>query len=45
MPTTPFIPAQRTVPVWESHQLFREPQYENGVPWTPEDDDSPEDDG
>jgi hypothetical protein len=41
--SAPFIPAQRTAPVWEAGKLFREPQYENGMQW-PSDDDAEEDD-
>lgn len=35
----PAIPAQRTAPVWEFDQLFRQPDYPDGWALEDEDDD------
>jgi hypothetical protein len=44
MPTpTPLIPAQRPPTVWETDQLFREPRYEDGSPWSSSEESDEED--
>ncbi|MGW0948468.1 hypothetical protein ACWD4O_38760 [Streptomyces sp. NPDC002623] len=46
MPTPtprPFIPGQRPPTAWETDQIFRQPEYESGAPWTSHEDQDDED--
>lgn len=39
MKVIPTAPAPRVRPLWERHELFREPHYDNSLAWRDEYDD------
>ncbi|MFF1444075.1 hypothetical protein [Streptomyces sp. NPDC058295] len=44
-PPRPRIPAQRPPTVWETDQLFRQPEYTDGSPWISSEDSEDEEEG